>query len=310
MATTFADVYGAVLLRVPGVDPLLAREWVQETYIDACDEKLWSHQRAETAITVRVSRTGTATATLGLATLAAGTLTFSAADVGRQIRLESVPLYTIIDVTAGVPTLDRTYSETSGVGTFTVLDAYWTAPLDFWRFLVVIDPTNKWKLRYWVTEEQLNQVDPGRMSTGSPWCLASQRYSPVVADQGRSRFELFPYLVTARSFPVMYYTKPTVLTDDDVLIGPFARGGKALLIDGALAKCSLWPGTEGAKNPYFNLALADKHERRYQDKLQQLEVKDEDMYPTYMPLAQYDWAATPWDAAWLQSHVPQTIDSY
>ena len=85
MSTSFADVYGAVLLRAPGVDPLLAREWVQSTYGEACDDKVWSHQRSETAIVVKDQRTGTATATLGLDTLTAGTLTFSSTDVGRQI---------------------------------------------------------------------------------------------------------------------------------------------------------------------------------------------------------------------------------
>lgn len=309
---TFADVYNAVLLRCPGTDPLLVRDWVAETYQVACDDRTWSHQRAETAIQVANQKSGTATITQGTTTLTGVGITFAATDVGRQVRLSSIPIYTITAVNVGLntATLDRAYSETTATAqTFYVLDAYWTAPLDFWRFLAVLDPTNKWRLRWWVTEDQLNAIDPGRMSTGSAWCLASQRYSPVTADAGKARYELFPYVTSARSYVVCYYTKPTVLTEDDTLIGPFARA-KDVLVEGALARCSLWPGTQDKRNPYFNLHLADKLEARFRARLQNLENKDEDLYPVNMPSAQYwPWAPWPLDSTWLQSHVPETIDT-
>lgn len=309
-ALTFGDVYAAVLLRAPGVDPLLAREWVQDAYREACDHKVWSHQRSETAIVAGDQKTGTVTVTKGSATITAGTLVLAATDVGRQIRITSVPIYTIIAVAndLATATLDRVYSEASGTTTFTILDAYWTAPENFWRFLAVVDPVNKWRLRWWVTEDDLSRIDPGRMSTGSPWALVSQAYSPVAADLGKARFEVYPYPTTAKSFSVLYYTKPTVFAETDTLIGPFA-GAKAVLVDGALARCALWPGTSVAPNRYFNLGLADRLEKRFAAAVQQLEVKDEDLYPTFMPAPAYGFAPGPFNADFLQSHELRTIES-
>jgi len=311
--TTFGDVYSGVLLRTPGADPLLVREWVQEAYEAACDAKVWSHQRVESSIIINDQHAGTLTATRGSATISvgAGTMVLVAADVGRQIRQASIPLYTIIsvDTMAQTAVLDRIYAETTGLQAFTILDAYWTAPEDFWRFNAVLDPTNKWKLRWWITEDILNKVDPARQATGSPWLLASQAYSPVVADLGKPRYEVWPYCVSARSLYVMYYSKPTILSEDTPLIGPFSRGGKDLLVQGALARCALWPGTAALKNPYFDLRLAEMHEKSFQARLQNLESKDEDLYPTYLPMAEYTWSPYPLDSNYLQSHVPETIES-
>ena len=310
--STFADVYRRVLLRCPGADPLLVRDWVQEAYRVACDDKVWSHQRAETAIIVDDQRRGTADVEQGSPVVLGGTLIFANTDIGRQVRVSSIPLYTLIDVDTvlNTATLDRPYAEADDTVQLTILDAYWTAPEDFWRFLAVVDPTNKWRLRWWVTEDQLNAIDPGRMSTGSPWCVASQRYSPVEADAGRARYEVYPYVTSARSFAVLYYTKPATLVEDDVLIGPFARGGDDTLIEGALWQAALWPGTGDLKNPYFSLPLAEQLEARFRAKVQTLENKDEDLYPTFMPSAMYyPWAPYPLDSAWLQGHVPQTIDA-
>lgn len=307
---TFSQVYGAVLLRVPGADPLLTREWVQTAYERVCDAKTWSHLRGQTTIIGNNQKTVTATATNLSPTLTAAAAAFAATDVGRQIRLSSIPVYTIIAVnTAGsAATLDQNYSEASGSGSFTVLDAYWTAPEDFWRFLSVLDPVNKWRLRWWVTEDDLNRFDPGRMATGYARALVSQIYSPVVADLGRPRYEVWPYVTSARSYPVTYYQKPQILNEDDPLIGPFSRGGKDLLVEGALAECALWPGSVERRNPYFNLTLADKLATRFQNRLDQLQVKDEDLYPTWRQNPEYPLAPVPWDSNWLQSHEPYTVD--
>lgn len=309
MPLTFEDIYAAALLRAPGVDPVLMREWVQDAYREACDHKMWSHQRTETAILVDDQKTGTVTVTKGSAVVAAGTMVFAATDVGRQFRQVSIPVYTIVAVAGDftTATLDRPYGEVSQTAGFVVLDAYWTAPVDFWRFLVVVDPVNKWRIRWWVTEDDLNRIDPGRMSTGTSWALVSQTYSTVPAQVGQARFEIFPYPTTAKSYVCVYYNKPAVFAETDVLIGPFARS-KDVLIEGALARAALWPGTSTVRNPYFNLNLADRLDKRFREKCQQLEVKDEDMYGTSMPFASYGFAAGPWDSSFLQNHELRTID--
>lgn len=255
-------------------------------------------------------KSGTCTVTKASATVAGGTLLFAATDVGRAFRLGSIPIYTIIavDVAGGTSaTLDRVYGEASGAVTGYVLDAYVTMPLDFARFYAVLDPQNKWRLRWWRSADEINRLDPGRMSTGNASVLFNEKYSPVVADLGKPRFELYPYQTSARSYPMWYFKKGPILADDDQLIGPLANRGKDVLIEGALSRAALWPGVEGKKNPYFSIPLSQAHEGKFRDKIGQLQSADDDLYTEDLIIAEFPYAPFPWDSTWLQSHVPEYV---
>lgn len=300
-----------VSLHAGSPDPLLCRAWTQWAYNQFCDRRGWSHLRAQTNITANNQKTGVCGVTINSAAVAGGTLTFAATDVGRQFRLSSVPIYTIIAVSlAGgtSATLDRVYAEaTDAAASATILDAYWTAPENFHRFIAVIDPQNKWKLRFWVTQDQLNSWDPGRMSTGNPYLLASQEYSPVPGFTGQARFELFPYQTAFRTYPVLYYRKPENMVDTQEIIGPLARRATEVLLDGALSRAAMWPGNNGAKNPYFNLQLAEAHRALFEEKITEITVVDDELYFESMPLTEFSYADFPWTASWLQSHEPYSI---
>lgn len=307
---TFEQAYRAVLAHVPLAGPLLCREWVQWAYNEYGNARNWSHLRVESVITVADQKTGIATATQGSATIAGGTLVFAASDVGRQIRISSIPIYTIIAVSlAGgtSATLNRVYGEASGAQAFTVLDAYVTMPLDFNRFSAVLDPSNKWRLRYWISSAQLNACDPGRMSTGTARMLVNQSYSPVVGSTGQVRYELYPYQTSARSYPMWYFRKGEILGDDDVFIGQLANRAKDVLVPGALSRAAMWPGVDGKKNDYFNLSLAQAHKAEFDRKVSDLQLADDDLYFEDCPVVDYAYADFPWDAAWLQTHEPSTI---
>lgn len=307
---TFGDVWRFACLHADVPDPLLVRGWTQWAYAQFCDRRGWSHLRAETAIVVDDQKTGTCGVTKGSATVTGAGLTFAATDVGRQFRLTSIPVYTItaVDLTGGTSaTLNRTYTEASGTVSGTVLDAYVTLPEDFHRFISILDPQNKWRLRFWVSQDQLNRWDPGRMSTGNARLVASQAFSPVSGSTGRPRFELYPFQTSARSYPVWYYRKPEVLTDDQEILGPLARRAQDVLLEGVLSRCAMWPGTSATKNPYFNLALAKVHGEMFESKLLEVDVTDEELYYEAAPLSEFPFADYPWDATWLQSHEPQII---
>src|SRR4051794_12811082 len=113
----------------------LAREWTQWAYNELIRARNdWSHLRAQSAISVLASRSGTVTVTTGSANVIAGTLTFIATDVGRNLRVPGVSgnaIYTILAVALGNATLDRPYAEPSGSVTATVADIYVTMPADF-----------------------------------------------------------------------------------------------------------------------------------------------------------------------------------
>lgn len=310
MAITFEQVWHAVLAHVPSAGPLLCREWVQWAYNEYGTAWAWGDLRVESRITVNNQKTGTCTVTQGNATVAGGTLTFAATDVGRQFRLGSIPVYTIIAVNpAGgtTATLDQVYSEAGGVVTGYVLDAYVTLPIDFERFYAILDPNNKWRIRFWLSADLVNRLDPGRMSTSNACMVINQTYSPVPANLGQPRFELFPFQTAFRAYPMWYYKKPPILGDDDILIGQLGNRAKDILSEGALSRAALWPGTEGHKNPYFNLQLAAAHEAKFRQKIDQAEVKDDDLYFESCPIAEYPYAPFPWDAAYLQAHEPLVV---
>jgi hypothetical protein len=311
---TFRDCWNLVSLHADTPDPLMCRAWTQWAYNRFCDRRGWSHLRAETAISVGDQKIGICTVVQGSATvtgsIAVDGMQFAATDVGRQFRLGTIPIYTIIAVSTTPPTsatLERSYSEPSGSPTAYILDAYVTLPLNFHRFLSVLDPLNRWRLRWAISSQTVDRWDPARQSTGSPRLLANQALSPVVADLGKPRFELYPYQTSARVFPVWYYRKPESLADDDSIVGPLAQNAPEVLLDGALSRCALWPGTGVKKNPYFSPSLAQTHRGLFEDRLIEIAVTDENMYFEELPLTEFGWADFPWDASWLQSHEPYVI---
>jgi hypothetical protein len=307
---TFEDVWRYVLGHCPLAGSLLAREWVQGAYNEFATARSWSDLRAESVITINDQKTGDCTVAKGSATVNGGTLTFAATDVGRQFRLGSIPLYTIIAVSVAGGTsctLDRVYGEASGLVIGYILDAYITVPTDFNRFYAILDPSNKWRLRWWLSADILNRLDPGRMSTGNACMLFNQKYSPVAANAGQARFEFYPFQTSARSYPMWYMRKGAVLADDDVFIGQLANRAKDVLGEYALSRAAMWPGVEGKKNPYFNLSLAQAHEKEFERKISDLRSADDDLYFEDVSVAEYPYAPFPWDSAWLQNHEPYYI---
>jgi hypothetical protein len=260
---------------------------------------------------VTASRAGTVSATQGASTVSSGTLVFAAADVGRQFRVGTNATYTILAVAIGVATLDRVYTESTDAATLgTVLDAYVTVPADFARFYAVIDPSTRWRVRTDVPLEWLNRIDAVRQGGGgTPRMLVNATYSPVPATFGRPRYEWYPSPATAQQYPYYYVKRAALLADDSLLVGPLTDA-KDILVEGALSRAALWPGLEGRKNVYFNLQLAKIHEQKFLEKISQSYVADEEIYWEGMPIAEIPyspWWPGPGDAAWLQSHVEETI---
>ena len=306
-AITFEAIWRVVLGHCPIAGAGLAREWTQWAYDEFCLARNdWSHLRVQSAISVAASRSGTAVITQGSAAVTAGTLTFTSADIGRQLRYSGNAIYTIIAVPGGNATLDRVWAETGGTLTVTVLDAYVTMPADFARFYAVIDPSQQWRLHYHISSEILNRIDPIRTSAGSPRILANATLSPISTTLGQVRYEVWPFVTTARIFPMWYFKSGGILTDDTVLSGVLANQ-KSVLVEGALSRAALWPGLENRKNSYFSLPLAQVHEAKFREKITMLHVRSDEVYFEGLPLTDMAYADWPYSADWLQSHVPEMI---
>jgi len=215
-----------------------------------------------------------------------------------------MPIYTIIAATAAQYQIDRVYGGTTAVAASAqVLDAYITMPEDFQRFITVLDPANNWQLHIWMTDDELNTWDPQRSSSGTPFGLASRRLVTQGSASliGRAQYELWPYPTSARNYPYYYIRRAETLTDSSRFLGVFAQRAD-VLIQGALAYCSEWPGAEDRRNPYFNLGLASQKREQFYDQLDRLLVLDQELYPTWLEtisqLGRYPFA--PLDARYLQ----------
>ena len=321
MSDTFRAAWQVAGLHCPLADPVLLRTWAQWAYNRACQRRNWSHLRTESLINVNDQKTGTVGVTVDSATVAGNGMVFAATDAGRQFRLASaLPIYSILTVSlAGATscTIDQVFTGTTDpAASAVILDAYVTMPENFQQFLAVVDPVNKWRLRWGITEDEINRWDPGRQSSISPRCLVSQRYNVAdtsnVTTAPRARYEMWPYGTTKRSYPLLYKRKPEILDEESIFVGPFARRGFDIFLEGMLCRAALWPGLNGTdkKNPYFNLNLSANHEARFYDMLDELATDDEDLYPTWKVLVDYPLAQVPWDSNWMQSHDVSLGDVY
>lgn len=305
MAQTFGDVVRQVRSHCPLAPALLARSWVQNGLKKIGDRRHWSHLRGEGELYFKDSRTGTATFTQGSDLVAPGTLTFSAADVGRQLQAsgKGIPR-TIKAYSAPNAQLDSNWLEATATLSSKVVDAYATMPEDFGSFMAVLDPASQAQLAWWITEDELNIRDPARTQAGPPRAMVSRKLaSEPAASLGRVQYELWPYVDTARKVQYYYTKRQAELADGDYFQGVF-RAREDVLLLAALVEACEWPGNGEAKNPYFSLQLAERKGAQLRAELEQLETRDEEIYLTWLETVSWirQRPFTMGDADWLRNH--------
>lgn len=279
-------------LHAPAAPAFLAREWVNTAYKQLLGKRRWGFMRAELILTIQAARTLTAvTVTNGSATVTSAGL-FVAGDQGRQFQVSTYPTYTIQTFTnVNTIVLDRAYGETSASASARVLDAYATLPTDFGSFRIIADPYNQRRLAYWISEDQLNLLDPTRQAGDSgPRLLSAKSPSTYAATLGQAQYEYWPRPTAARSYPARYNRQGTRLTDGDLFTGVLADAGEVVQA-GALALAAEWPGTTEARNAYFNLDLARAKKAEFLDGVQTLSLRDDEQYPD--DLATVHWERWP-----------------
>jgi hypothetical protein len=305
-ANSLLETTRSLRLYVPQLPITLAQQFIRDRYRRILDRKDWSGTRREgefllsadnNAGTVSVTRAGTTVTGTGTA--------FAATDVGRQFKVGlGSPIYTISTVNTVAQTLviDRAYGGSTVVnGTYHIVDAFATAPTDFLRFIAVIDPLQGFRLRHWITQDELMSIDPQRNSFGSPICVVDRMFSTGATP--RPGYEIWPYSSTDRTIYYHYFSRPADLVNDtDVPIWPLRSD---VLVAGALADVARWPGTNTTPNPYFSRPDWWKtYELEFEDKMIELERRDEEVYMTW--LGTNNWATygfAPVSANFLQSHV-------
>ncbi len=287
MPDNFGDIWRRVRLHCPAAPFALVKDWTQQAYKRLHDRRPWVWSMRETRLSIEAARSLTGVFVQG-SRLIQSTAGFVAGDAGRQIRVGTYPVYTIVSVEdASNATLDLAYAGTGGSLTAQILSAYQTLPADFGAFMLVVDPTVQRQIAWWYTQDQLARIDPLRVSSGTPQrALIATTDSPALATLGQARSEWWPYPLTAVQYPAWYRAKPLALLDADLLQGVLATRGD-ILEAGALARCARWPGTAEAKNPYFNIQLAKELADQFDKECATLELRDDDQ-------AQQSWVALPY----------------
>lgn len=280
-------------LYAPAAPAFLAREWVNTAYKQLLGKRRWGFLRGELILTINAARTiSSCVVTNGSATVTSAGL-FLAADQGRQFQVATYPTYTIQSFTnVNTIVLDRAYGETtSGAAAGRVLDAYATLPTDFGSFRLIADPYNQRRLAYWISEDQLNLLDPTRQAGDSgPRLLSAKSPSTYAPTLGQVQYEYWPRPTAARSYPARYNRQGARLTDGDLFTGVLGDGME-ILTAGALALAAEWPGTTDNKNAYFNLGLAQMKRAQFLDGVQSLSLRDDEQYPD--DLATVHWERWP-----------------
>jgi hypothetical protein len=181
-----------------------------------------------------------------------------------------------------------------------VLDAYVTPPVDFLQFLVAANPIQGWRLRFWVTAEELSVMDPQRTFMGQPYVLADRMFSD--GGLGLPQFEAWPYATTAQTIYYMYLIRPAdLVSPTDIPIWPIRTDA---IVAGALADVARWPGTRETPNPYFTRPEYWKaYEMEFEDKMVEIERRDESIFMTQLQMYPYNnLPFSPLSASWIQSH--------
>jgi len=278
MPDTYADVWRIVKLHCPAAPTFLVREWVNDAWKTLTRMRPTANfLRTSAAITIQAARTVTATYTINSPTVTS-VGEFVAGDVGRQFRVSTFPWYTIIAFTdANTVTLDRNYGEDSGSSTASIYDGVFVVPVDFGQFDIIADPYNQRRLAFWISQDQINLLDPTRQSgdTG-PRLLATAAPSQVPATLGRMTYEYWPRPTAARSYPYYYFKQAQNLAETFAFSGALAEAGNVLQT-GALAQAANWPGTGDKPNPYFNAGLAARLKKEFEDGVQLVSLRDDDM---------------------------------
>lgn len=298
MADTFGDVWRRVRLQAPESPLGLIRTWTQNAYTTLAERRPWVWSRVEYHLQTLTARNLVVTFAAGSKAITSAGLFVPGTDPGRQIRVGTFPVYTIVSVeSASAATLDLPFTgATAGALTAQILSAYATMPADFGAFEIVLDLTNQRQIAWWYTQEDLARVDPTRTSSdATPRVLVARKLSSAVASLGQMQYEWWPYPTTARAFPAYYRRRPVALADADPLPGVLGEAG-SVLETGALMLCARWPGTSDQKNPYFSLGLYKELKDDFEKECAKLELRDDDQaQQSWSVLPYHRWAA--WDLA-------------
>lgn len=308
-ASTLESLARGVLLRCPTASYLLARQWVDFAFRKLVEKRMWSWLVKEGQFLFPAQyATGTVDVTFNSTTVTGTGTTFTAQMVGRQFRAgANNPIYTIATFNSATSIeLDKAWGGATATGQgYQIWVEYQTVPSDFHSFISVIDPQQAMQLRLNVGQDELDAADPQRTSAGQPWLTSFRDYTTTASPSPPlPRYEIWPSVQQQYVLSYLYEKRTDDLTDSGATLPRYIPGN--VLLESAMAECARWPGpSPERKNPYFNLGVADRHDRAFEMQVAELMRQDEEvdmLNVRYQSMLSLPFIA-PGDA-WWQSHAP------
>ncbi len=300
MSENLLQMSRSLRLYVPQLPITLAEQFIRDRYRRILERRNWSGMRQESEFILNEAKDDGTVSVIRKDDEVVGTDTdFDADDIGRQFKVGTSPIYTIVNVDIPSQTieLDRAYGESTDTdATYIIFDAYVSPPEDFLLFEDVIDIPRGWRLHKNVTSLELNAMDPQRLNYGDPYVVANRIY-----DLGNQpQFELWPHCTSDKVLYYTYFSRASdLINPTDEPIFPIRSD---VIVAGALADVCRWPGTKEDPNPYFSKPDYWKmYEAEYEDKMIEIERRDEDVYMTMLQQNE-GYRYYPLSANFLQNH--------
>ncbi len=117
------------------------------------------------------------------------------------------------------------------------------------------------------------------------------------------RYELWPRPINAfYVLPYLYVKLLPELTDSQPQLPPFVAQRGDVVLEMALEKCAQYPGTPTTPNPYYNLALSDRHGKKAFELISELEKYDDNTGVQDISYQNLPFAGPFLDGSWMQDH--------
>jgi hypothetical protein len=257
----------------------LVQSWVQDAYDELAGKGHWGWLKTETILAILAQRTVSTTFTNGSTAITSAAGFVVATDPGRQIRVGTAEIYTINTVSdTSNAVLTAAWQGANGAQSANIHTRYLTMPANFRSIYDLTDLSVQRPVAWWISRDRLDLWDPARTSSDTRFrVLASYFHSDVTSLVDRVRYEAWPQPTAAGNYLLQYFKRSDTLADGDSFKGVLATKAEVIQ-DGALARAARWPGLEGRKNPYFNLALSDRLQSRFELAAQTLQIMDDDQY--------------------------------
>ena len=261
---TYGDIRFRLAQQFPGLTDLLDG-WIADRYAAILDRLNWERRRVVgTLQTVAPYETGTVSVQKG-GTAITGTGTDWSEDMtGRTIRIANRPeIYTFTAMDEDSGKLDRAYEgDTDAAASYRIFQSVYSLPADC-KIVESIRAYQTGLALAMVSASRLDEIDAARVTYGDP-----QMYTLAMEDSSdppRMQVELWPAPERALGLPVRYVAEAPSLNGTSVTILPWVR--PAALIAGVSADACL----HLAKAQPAMLPLADRHERRFESAVADME---------------------------------------